>query len=114
LRRGRGRFGSAPLSCSRHCATPRHLAEEAALVDVLSKGRLELGLGAGYARPEFDLFGVAERDRYQLTEDALRQLRDLFADGVFAPPPVQSEIPIWLGYQGPAAPARLALLTSGC
>jgi alkanesulfonate monooxygenase SsuD/methylene tetrahydromethanopterin reductase-like flavin-dependent oxidoreductase (luciferase family) len=105
------RIGTAVvLAPLRH---PRHLAEEAALVDVLSKGRLELGLGAGYARPEFDLFGVAERDRYQLTEDALRQLRDLFADGVFAPPPVQSEIPIWLGYQGPRGARTAGALDVG-
>ena len=89
---------------------PLHVAEEAALVDVLSAGRLELGLGAGYARPEFEAFGADEAQRYRTTDACVRRLRALFTDGELRPPPVQADLPIWLGYQGPrgALPCRSA------
>ncbi len=38
---------------------PLRLAQEGATVDLLTEGRLELGLGAGWARDEYDLLGVA-------------------------------------------------------
>ena len=41
------------------------LAEEAAVVDIISGGRLELGLGAGYRVPEFELFGTDFTARYR-------------------------------------------------
>ena len=41
------------------------LAEEAAVVDLISGGRLELGLGAGYRMPEFELFGTDFTARYR-------------------------------------------------
>ena len=41
------------------------LAEEAAVVDIISGGRLELGLGAGYRMPEFELFGTDFTTRYR-------------------------------------------------
>jgi alkanesulfonate monooxygenase SsuD/methylene tetrahydromethanopterin reductase-like flavin-dependent oxidoreductase (luciferase family) len=46
---------------------PVHVAEEAAMVDLLSDGRLELGIGRGYQSIEFESFGLelAEaRDRF--------------------------------------------------
>ena len=41
------------------------LAEEAAVVDIISGGRLDLGLGAGYRPPEFELFGTDFAARYR-------------------------------------------------
>ncbi|GAA2447661.1 LLM class flavin-dependent oxidoreductase [Actinomadura vinacea] len=46
---------------------PVHVAEEAAMVDLLSDGRLEMGIGRGYQSVEFENFGLdlAEaRDRF--------------------------------------------------
>jgi probable F420-dependent oxidoreductase len=42
---------------------PVVLAKELASVDVLSKGRLIFGLGAGYLKPEFDAIGARFSDR---------------------------------------------------
>ncbi|HEX4661136.1 MAG TPA: LLM class flavin-dependent oxidoreductase, partial [Streptosporangiaceae bacterium] len=87
-----------------------HVAEEAALVDVLSAGRLELGLGAGYVRPEFEAFGADEAMRYRTTEACVRRLQELFASGSLRPSPVQQDVPIWLGYQGPRGARRAGAL----
>jgi alkanesulfonate monooxygenase SsuD/methylene tetrahydromethanopterin reductase-like flavin-dependent oxidoreductase (luciferase family) len=104
------RIGTAVvLAPLRHA---RHIAEEAALVDVLSNGRLELGLGAGYSIPEFDAFGVDVRDRYPATDEAIVAVRDVLADGV-TPPPVQQPLPLWLGYQGPRGARRAGRLGVG-
>jgi alkanesulfonate monooxygenase SsuD/methylene tetrahydromethanopterin reductase-like flavin-dependent oxidoreductase (luciferase family) len=37
---------------------PLHVAEEAAMVDLLSDGRLEMGIGRGYQSVEFESFGI--------------------------------------------------------
>src|SRR5271165_1598423 len=105
------RIGTAVLLAPlRH---PLHVAEQAALVDVLSAGRLELGLGAGYVRSEFEAFGADEARRYQTTEACVRRLQALFAGGGLRPPPVQPDLPIWLGYQGPRGARRAGALGVG-
>ncbi|HWL42698.1 MAG TPA: LLM class flavin-dependent oxidoreductase [Ilumatobacter sp.] len=80
---------------------PIHTAEQAALVDVISGGRLELGIGAGYARGEFTRFAADFRGRRAACEDHLVTVRRLFAERAVTPSPVQDEVPMWLGYQGP-------------
>jgi alkanesulfonate monooxygenase SsuD/methylene tetrahydromethanopterin reductase-like flavin-dependent oxidoreductase (luciferase family) len=76
------------------------LAEEAALVDCLSGGRLELGLGAGYLNSDFELFGAVAARRYRLWEERVDGARRLWADGAISPGPVQEEIPLWAGMRG--------------
>jgi alkanesulfonate monooxygenase SsuD/methylene tetrahydromethanopterin reductase-like flavin-dependent oxidoreductase (luciferase family) len=105
------RIGTAVLLAPlRH---PLHIAEEAALVDVLSAGRLELGLGAGYVRTEFEAFEADEAERYRTTEACVRRLRALFAGDALRPAPVQADLPIWLGYQGPRGARRAGALGVG-
>ncbi|HEX6351286.1 MAG TPA: TIGR03621 family F420-dependent LLM class oxidoreductase [Candidatus Dormibacteraeota bacterium] len=66
---------------------PAVLAQEAATVDLISNGRLELGLGAGWNQPEYTAIG---RDfepagrRIERLEESLAVLKGLFADGRFS------------------------------
>jgi alkanesulfonate monooxygenase SsuD/methylene tetrahydromethanopterin reductase-like flavin-dependent oxidoreductase (luciferase family) len=91
--------------------TPQ-LAEEAAVVDLISGGRLELGLGAGYRPPEFDLFGTDFAARYRLLDQQVADLRRLWTDSL-TPEPVQDRLPIWLGYQGPKGARRAGRMGEG-
>jgi alkanesulfonate monooxygenase SsuD/methylene tetrahydromethanopterin reductase-like flavin-dependent oxidoreductase (luciferase family) len=90
-----------------------HLAEEAAVVDILSDGRLDLGLGAGYRPPEFDAYGAEFGDRYSATDRMVLELRKHWAGGDVTPPPRQSPVPIWLGYGGPQGARRAGRLGAG-
>jgi probable F420-dependent oxidoreductase len=62
---------------------PVMLAKEAATIDLLSGGRLELGLGAGWLRVEYDAAGIPFEPagvRIGRLEESLRVLKGLFAD----------------------------------
>ena len=54
---------------------PIRLAEDLAVLDNLSNGRMELGVGMGYAAHEFAAFGIPVSRRVSLTEEALAVLR---------------------------------------
>jgi alkanesulfonate monooxygenase SsuD/methylene tetrahydromethanopterin reductase-like flavin-dependent oxidoreductase (luciferase family) len=92
---------------------PVQVAEEAAVVDLLSGGRLELGLGAGYRVPEYAAFGADIARRYTLTDACAREVRRLWREGAVTPPPIQDPVPIWMGYQGPQGARRAGLLGEG-
>jgi alkanesulfonate monooxygenase SsuD/methylene tetrahydromethanopterin reductase-like flavin-dependent oxidoreductase (luciferase family) len=77
------------------------IAEEAAIVDIISGGRLDLGLGAGYRVPEFELYEVDIAKRYSTTLLRARELKEIWEAGKLKPMPVQGQIPVWLGFQGP-------------
>jgi probable F420-dependent oxidoreductase len=62
---------------------PAVLAKELATLDVLSGGRLEIGIGAGWMREEFDAAGIpfdAASVRIERLEEAVAVLQGLFAD----------------------------------
>ena len=75
------RVGTLVLSVDyRH---PAVLAKEIATLDRLSGGRLELGLGAGWAKDEYERVGIPfDRDgrRVERFAEALRVLKGIFAD----------------------------------
>jgi alkanesulfonate monooxygenase SsuD/methylene tetrahydromethanopterin reductase-like flavin-dependent oxidoreductase (luciferase family) len=64
------RIGTAVLLAA--LRTPAHLAEEAAMVDILSSGRLDLGVGLGYRIPEYEGFGRSFDRRFAQTTSAAR------------------------------------------
>jgi alkanesulfonate monooxygenase SsuD/methylene tetrahydromethanopterin reductase-like flavin-dependent oxidoreductase (luciferase family) len=101
----RVRIGSAILVAPLRSAT--QIAEDAAIVDILSGGRFELGLGAGYRIPEFEAFGADISRRISTTEERVREVRRLLDDRVVTPPPVQSPFPIWVGYGSPKGAHRV-------
>lgn len=83
------------------------IAEQAAIVDLISNGRFELGLGAGYVAREFAAFNADVKHRFSALEDRAREVRKLWDEGGIAPLPAQERLPIWIGAQGPRG-ARIA------
>jgi alkanesulfonate monooxygenase SsuD/methylene tetrahydromethanopterin reductase-like flavin-dependent oxidoreductase (luciferase family) len=83
------------------------VAEQAALVDIISGGRFELGLGAGYAVREFEAFGADVGERFPALEQRAAEVRAMWTGGEVTPAPVQERVPIWIGTQGPRG-ARIA------
>jgi probable F420-dependent oxidoreductase len=99
------------------------LAKTAATLDVLSNGRLDLGVGTGWQREEFAAAGVPFRGRTARMDDVLRACRALWRDApasfasrtvsferiLCLPRPVQpGGPPIWIG--GAATEGNLARL----
>lgn len=105
---------------------PIRLAEDAAVVDAISGGRLNLGLGLGWVEEEYRMFGVDMRRRGKRFDEIVQVLRlawqgERFSfDGEFLsyrdimvrPRPAHA-IPIWLGGQADAAVHRAATLGDG-
>jgi probable F420-dependent oxidoreductase len=122
----RVRLGTAVLVLP--LRNPVMFAKQSASVDLASRGRLDLGLGAGWLREEFDALGAPfERRGKQLTEwiaiarecwtgtPAARASEDyvLPADTLCLPPPAQKPIPILLGGHSPAALRRIGRIADG-
>ena len=110
-RTSRVRIGTAVLVAALRPAVL--VAEEAAVIDQLSGGRLELGIGAGYSVPEYELYDTDITKRYGLTDAAVAEIRRLLDDGVVTPPAAQNPFPLWLGYQGPQGAKRAGRLGVG-
>jgi len=104
------RLGTAILIAPLH--HPAEIAEQSVVVDLISDGRLDLGLGTGYRVPEFELFDASLTARYRQTDDTVRRLRHLLGPEGVRPRPVQDPVPIWLGYQGPQGARRAGLLAA--
>src|SRR5580658_3437721 len=58
---------------------PVRLAEDIAVVDVISGGRFELGVGVGFRLEEFDSFGLSFRERGSRTNQSLDIIRRLLS-----------------------------------
>jgi probable F420-dependent oxidoreductase len=123
VRTERVRLGTLVLGAPfRH---PSILAKSATTIDVLSHGRLDLGLGAGWYRDEFEAFGYAfgeVGERFSALEDAVAALDALLPGGPVTldagavhlveafnrPRPIQQpRPPIWIGAKGGDRALRL-------
>ncbi|MGW1339875.1 LLM class flavin-dependent oxidoreductase [Kribbella sp. NPDC002412] len=90
---------------------PLRLAEDAAVVDQVSNGRMMLGVGQGYSEREFAAFGVDRRRRGKLLEEGVRVIRDAWA-GAVTPKPL-GELPIYVAGVTAAGLRRAVRLGDG-
>ena len=106
---------------------PLQVAKHWTTLDVLSRGRAILGVGAGHIAGEFAALGVDFDRRGDLLDEAIDAVRAALA-GEFshhdgdawrygevgvAPRPVQAHLPIWVAGSSPAALRRAALRGDG-
>ncbi len=108
------RVGTAVL-CNdfRH---PAILAREAATLDLLSEGRLELGLGAGWMREDYARTGIARdpaRLRIERLEETLCVLRGLFAGEPFSFAGEHYQIDSMAGFPTPIQSGGPPILVGG-
>jgi alkanesulfonate monooxygenase SsuD/methylene tetrahydromethanopterin reductase-like flavin-dependent oxidoreductase (luciferase family) len=92
---------------------PVEVAEQAAVLDIVSGGRLELGVGAGYVESEYDLYGADFTGRGSAVLRGIEELRQIWREGLISPAPLQTEIPIWAGVSGPRSLQRVGELGEG-
>lgn len=91
---------------------PLRVAEEAAVVDLVSGGRMMLGVGQGYSEREFAAFGVDRRQRGALLEEGVRVIREAWSSDEVTPRP-QGKIPIYVAGVTAAGLRRAARLGDG-
>src|SRR6266542_617266 len=103
------------------------VAKQAAAVDVLSGGRLRLGVAVGWNYVEYGALGEDFHTRGKRIEEQIEVLRALWtkelatiegrehriADAGVNPLPIQRPIPIWMGGHSEAAMRRAARLADG-
>lgn len=106
---------------------PILVAKQAAALDVLSKGRLILGLGAGWAEKEFGFMKADFRRRGKVMDESIALMRALWRNDIidfegaffhvrgalFLPKPVGGDIPVWIGGNKPPSIRRAATLGDG-
>ena len=100
---------------------PLRLAEDLSVLDNLSGGRVEIGLGQGYRPAEFEMFGWPYAKRTTAFEESLDILGQAWRgepfdyegrvfkvkSGLLRPPPVKpGSLPLWVGAAAPTARAR--------
>jgi alkanesulfonate monooxygenase SsuD/methylene tetrahydromethanopterin reductase-like flavin-dependent oxidoreductase (luciferase family) len=100
-----------------------HIAEDVAVLDLASGGRVDLVLGAGYVPDEFAMFGASIDDRAATMEAGVALLRRAWSGEPFehrgvqvriTPQPQQSpHPPILLGGSSPGAARRAARIADG-
>ena len=124
-RTSRVRLGTSVLVLPYH--NPIQLAKTVATLDVLSAGRVILGVGVGAIEQEMEAMGTAFKERGPFTDEAIAVMRTLwteedprfdgrysrFAGMKFSPKPQQTPIPIVIGGVSRAAIRRAARMGDG-
>ena len=104
---------------------PAVLAKAITTIDQLSGGRADMGIGAGWAKVEYDAYGIPFPDakvRLDQLEEGIQCLRGLLHDEVTTfegrhftltearnePRPVQAKIPVWIGGGGEKRTLKIA------
>ena len=103
------------------------IAKQAAEADLLSGGRLRLGIGVGWNHVEYESLGIDWKTRGARQAEQVEVLRRLWSEDLVSfsgrfhnlnevsivPPPVQRPIPIWFGGLSDAVVTRAARLGDG-
>ena len=103
------------------------VAKQAASLDVISSGRLRLGIGIGWNSVEYEALGENFHDRGLRSEEQIEVMRALWTqelvtydgrwhgitDAGINPLPVQRPIPIWMGGNADAVIRRVATQSDG-
>ena len=106
---------------------PVILAKQVATLDVMSNGRLILGVGIGAYREEFEAIHGPSGNRGNILEETVKALRDLltkpsasfhgkyvkFTEIELNPKPIQKPLPMWMGGNAPAVLKRVGELGNG-
>lgn len=103
------------------------VAKQAAAIDILSKGRLRLGIGVGWNDVEYEALGMNFQDRGKRSEEQIEVMRKLWCnelvtyegkwhkitDAGLNPLPPQQPIPVWFGGHADAVMRRVARIGDG-
>jgi probable F420-dependent oxidoreductase len=103
------------------------VAKQAAEVDLLSAGRLRLGVGVGWNYVEYEALGAEWKTRGARQAEQIEVMRRLWTQDLVTftgrfhdlksvnilPPPVQRPIPVWFGGSSDAVVKRAAMLGDG-
>jgi probable F420-dependent oxidoreductase len=104
------------------------LAKQLATLDVMSRGRVEIGIGTGWQREEYEACGIDFAMRYRIMDEQVRVCRRLWSEAPVSyagetvrlerihqwPRPVQARLPIWMGIAAtPRNCRRMAQLADG-
>jgi probable F420-dependent oxidoreductase len=103
------------------------VAKQAAEVDLLSSGRLRLGVGVGWNHVEYEALGAEWKTRGARQAEQIKVMRRLWTEDLvtftgrfhdlqsvnISPPPVQRPIPVWFGGSSDPVVKRAAMLGDG-
>jgi alkanesulfonate monooxygenase SsuD/methylene tetrahydromethanopterin reductase-like flavin-dependent oxidoreductase (luciferase family) len=97
------------------------VAKQAAVVDRLSGGRLDLGVAQGGRADDFEALGAPFKGRSERLERQVAHMREIWGaarasdrdHGVTGPAPLQEPLPVWVGASQPKAVERAVRIGDG-
>jgi alkanesulfonate monooxygenase SsuD/methylene tetrahydromethanopterin reductase-like flavin-dependent oxidoreductase (luciferase family) len=97
------------------------VAKQAAVIDRLSGGRLDLGVAQGGRADDYEVFRASPKGRSQRLEEQVGRIRELWEaarssdrdHGVTGPAPLQDPCPIWVGASREKAMERAVRIGDG-